>query len=464
MLISKIEKYLEEVNKLIEEKNYNGAAFIIESLDSPIAYHILIRLNDEIRLRLFAFINLQNISSLLNRLPEDILYEIIFVKGVDEITKVLQNLRYDEIADILDKIPPKFKSKIIELFPVNTRNEVLKLLKYPPESVGGVMTPQVPIFNHNMKVEDAINTYIMKDKLGLYDKHQYIYVVDEENKLLGWIDVKSFLTKPRDLLLSKIIHRCPIAIRADRDREEVARMAVLYDLSEVPVVDKDNRFLGAVTLDDILDVVVHEFSEDLLKHGGILEVIRGNYIVLNPLKLALKRVPMIIYLYFMNAITGSIVASFENIIARIAIIAAFLPMLADNSGNIGSQSSSIIIRSMILGEIKCNRIDFIKVLIKEFMVTTMMLLFLLPTASIIGFAITFLALGNFSMAIKVTFVVGVALAVSSYVSDIVGSSLPFLLIKVKLDPAIVSAPLITTIADILTVLSYFLVATFLLGI
>ncbi|MCX8169651.1 MAG: magnesium transporter, partial [Candidatus Methanomethyliaceae archaeon] len=294
--------------------------------------------------------------------------------------------------------------------------------------------------------------------------HQYIYVVDEDNKFLGWIDVKSFLTKPRDLLLNKIIQRCPMAIRADRDREDAARMAVLYDLSEVPVVDKDNKFLGAVTLDDILDVVVHEFSEDLLKHGGLLEVIRGSYIVLNPLKLALKRAPMIIYLYFMNAITGGIVASFENIIARVAIIAAFLPMLADNSGNIGSQASSIIIRSMILGEIKCNRIDFMKVVIKEFMITTMMLLFLLPTASIIGFTITFLTIGDFSMAIKVTFVVGVALAVSSYVSDIVGSSLPFLLIKIKLDPAVVSAPLITTIADILTVLSYFLVATFLLGI
>ncbi|MCS7097990.1 MAG: magnesium transporter [Candidatus Methanomethyliaceae archaeon] len=464
MPLSKIEKYLEEINRLIKEENYSGAAFVIESLDPPIIYHILIRLDDEVRLRLFAFINLHAISSLLNKLPENILYEIMFVKGVDEINKVLQNLRYDEIADVLDKIPPKFKSKIIELFPVNIKNEVLKLLKYPPESVGGVMTPQVPVFNHNMRVEDAINTYITKDKLGLYDKHQYIYVVDEDNKFLGWIDVKSFLTKPRDLLLNKIIQRCPMAIRADRDREDAARMAVLYDLSEVPVVDKDNKFLGAVTLDDILDVVVHEFSEDLLKHGGLLEVIRGSYIVLNPLKLALKRAPMIIYLYFMNAITGGIVASFENIIARVAIIAAFLPMLADNSGNIGSQASSIIIRSMILGEIKCNRIDFMKVVIKEFMITTMMLLFLLPTASIIGFTITFLTIGDFSMAIKVTFVVGVALAVSSYVSDIVGSSLPFLLIKIKLDPAVVSAPLITTIADILTVLSYFLVATFLLGI
>lgn len=464
MPLTRIEKYLEEINELIKKEDYSGIAFILESIDPPLIYHVLIRLDDEVRLKIFAFLNVQVISSILNKLPENILHEIIIVKGVDEITKVLQNLRYDEIADILDKLSPKCKSRLLELLPVNIKSEVLKLLKYPPESVGGVMTPQIPIFNHNMKIEDAINTYVTKDKLGLYDKHQYIYIVDEESKLVGWMDVKTFLTKPRGLILGKVAQRCPTTVRVDRDREDAARIAVMYDLSEVPVIDKDGKLLGAVTLDDVLDVVIHEFSEDLLKHGGMLEAIRGNYIALNPLKIAIKRAPMLIYLYLMNAITGGIVASFEEVIARFAVIAAFLPMLADNSGNIGSQSSSIIIRSMVLGEIKGTKIDFLRVITKEFSITTMMLLILLPMASLISFAITFLAIGDLSFTIRVVFIVVVGLTISSYVADIVGASLPFLLINIKLDPAIVSAPLITTIADILTVLSYFFVATFLFGL
>ncbi|MEM2259927.1 MAG: magnesium transporter [Candidatus Methanomethylicaceae archaeon] len=464
MPLTNIEKYLEEINELIKKGDYNGIAFILESIDPLLIYHILIRLDDEVRLKIFAFLNIQSISSILNKLPENILHEIIIVKGIDEIAKVLQNLRYDEIADILDKLSPKCKSRLLELLSMDIRNEVLKLLKYPPESVGGVMTPQIPIFTHSMKIEDAINIYVAKDKLGLYDKHQYIYIVDEENKLIGWIDVKTFLTKPRGLILGKIAQRCPITVRADKDREDAARLAVMYDLNEIPVIDKDGKFLGAVTIDDILDVVVHEFSEDLLKHGGILETIRGNYIALNPLKIAIKRAPMLIYLYLMNAITGGIVASFEEVIARFAIIAAFLPMLADNSGNIGSQSSSIIVRSMVLGEIKATKLDFLRVIIKEFSITTMMLFLLLPMASLISFIITYLALGDLFFSIKVVFIVGVGLTISSYVSDIIGASLPFLLVNIKLDPAIVSAPLITTIADILTVLSYFFVATFLFGL
>jgi len=143
--------------------------------------------------------------------------------------------------------------------------------------------------------------------------------VDDEGRLVGCLDAKLLLTKPRNARLANFVERVKVHIEPTRDREEAARLAIAYDLPEVPVVDASGRFLGVVTLDDLLDIVVSEFSEDLLKYGGFIEVIKGSYIAQRPIKLALKRAPMLIYLYLLNAVTGSIVASFEDAISRVAI-------------------------------------------------------------------------------------------------------------------------------------------------
>jgi magnesium transporter len=460
----KIDEYIREIRELLEREEYITLSFLVESLPIPILHEVLIRLSDEERIKLFANLSIQPIAEVLTRISEDILYEIVTVKGIDEFSKAILKLPFNEIADIISKLPPRMRNRAIELLPTNIRSEVLKLLKYPPESVGGVMTIQVPVFNCNIKVGDAISMYITKDKLGLYDRHHNIYVVDDEHKLIGCIEVRLFLTKPKDLLLKQIVRKPCAVIEVHKDREEAVKLAIDYDLIEVPVVDSEGRFLGIVTLDDILDIMSSEFSEDLLKHGGIIETIKGSYITADPFKLALKRSPMIILLYIMNAITGSIVASFENVIARAAILAAFLPMLADNSGNIASQSSSLTLKSMILGEIRVSLSDFMKVLLKEMSVSTLMNFILAPFSFLISFVITMIAMGDINLAIRIAIVVLIALVISSYIADIVGSLLPMILAKIKLDPAIVSSPLVTTIADIVTASSYFSIALILLGL
>lgn len=460
----RLERDYKTIVELIENGDIDEAAKLFDSLEPPSAYSIVIRLSSDERYKLFTKSNLVSLVEVLAKLPDDIVYEIVVVKGLDEVSKIVSELPLDEVADVLAKLPPRYRNKVLEVMPRELADEVAKILKYPPESVGGVMTPQVPLFNWNLKVGDAMNTYISKDKLGLYDKHHYVYVVDDEGKLVGWIDVKSFLAKPRDTHLKAFAQKPPVVAEVMMDREYAAKLAVDYDLMEVPVVDRHGRFLGAVTLDDILDIIVTEYSEDLLKYGGFIEVVKGSYITASPLKIALKRVPMLLYLYLMNAVTGSIVASFVGVIERVAILAAFLPMLADNSGNIGSQASTLILRSMAVGEVRLLRSDILKVLAKELLVSSVMLFMLGPVAFAIAFTVVSLATASLNLALRVALVIVVALTASCYSADIVGSFLPIVLAKLRIDPAVASAPLITTLGDMVTTFTYFWIATGLLAI
>ncbi len=456
------EVHYAKIRELLEAGRIDEAVEIFDSLEPPSAYAVVVRLSSDERYKLFTRTSLSSLAEVLARLPDEVLYEILVVKGVDEVLRILRSLPLDEVVDVLEKLPPRYRSKLVEVMPKDLSDEVSRILRYPPESVGSVMTPQVPVFNWNTKVGDAISVYASRDKLGLYDRHHYIYVVDDGGKLFGWIDVKTFLTKPKDAALKACAQKPPVVVEVSRDREYAAKLAVDYDLLEVPVVDHNGKFLGAVTLDDILDVLVTEYSEDLLKFGGFIEAVRGSYIASPPLKLATRRAPMLLYLYAMNAITGSIVASFAGTIERIAILAAFLPMLADNSGNIGAQASTLILRSMALGEVRLSRADVLRVLLKEMVVSSLMALILGPMALAIAFGVVWFTTASTAMALRVSLVVVIALVASCYVSDLVGAFLPLLLAKLNVDPAIASAPLITTIGDIAAASVYFWVAAGLL--
>jgi magnesium transporter len=460
---SVIEQYVVNVKEMLEADKEVDAGKLLSSLDPPTAYNVIVRLSSEERYRVLAYLTLENLADVLDRFPEDILYEIVVIKGIDEFSKIIDSIPLDKAADILIKLPPRYRSEILAVLSREKEHEIMKLLRYSPESVGGIMTPQIPIFNDSMTVGEAIEIYLTRSRLGFYDRHYYIYAVNSNGKLMGYIDVRSFLTKTRSMKIGECVTKTKIAITVDRDREEAAKLFLEYDLLELPVIDRDGKLLGVVTVDDILDVLVSEYSEDLLKYGGIIEAIKGSYIVSNPLKLALRRIPMIIYLYLMNSITGSIIATFTNVIERYAILAAFLPILSDNSGNIGAQSSSLIIRSLALGELRISRQDILRILLKEFSTTSIMLIILLPIAFAIAFGVS-LPLIGLQGGIRIGLVVAVALIVSCYVSDVAGALLPIILARMRLDPAVASAPVVTTIGDIATASTYFFIALLLLGL
>ncbi len=463
MSIIAAEKISKRIDELIEEGLIDEAVQLFLKQTTPNKLDILIWLDHDKRYLILSRIPVEALKEIMAKLPEEIAYELLMIKGIDKIVRIIHEMPSDEVADYLLKIPPRYRMKILSLLVTPKRIEVESLLKYPPDSVGGVMTPQIPVFYKDKTVGDAIEEYTIKDSLGLYDKHRYIYIVGKGRKFIGWLDVKTFLTRPREKNLWEVAQKPPTVVNVTADREEAARLAIKYDLLEIPVVDDEYRLLGAVTIDDVLDVVISEFGEDLLKFGGFMDAVRESYLITRPTRIGLKRIPAIIYLYLMNSITGSIVAGFASVIERAAILAAFLPMLSDNSGNIGSQASSIILRSLVMGEIGSTLRDTARVLAKEFVVTTFMLLFLIPVGASIAFGITFLSSQDPVYSMRVSIVIAAALAVSCYVSDMVGALLPILLAKFRIDPAVTSAPLITTIGDIVTASTYFLVAVSMLG-
>lgn len=451
----------EAISEYLNSGKVKEAVEVLKTLPPHSVIEVLLRLSDEDRIRILTELDLGLISEELAKAPAELIHEIASVKGLDDFVKIVGKLPVDEIADILLKLPHKMRLEILKAIPSELAYIVGKLAKFPPESVGGVMTTMVPIFTGNITVGEVVETYIHKSKLGLYESSHYIYIVDQEGRLIGYTDIKTLLTKPREAPLSKCAVPVKITITPFDDREEAAKIAISYDLMEVPVVDLDGRFMGIVTLDDLLDVLVSEYSEDLLKYAGFVEALKGSYITENPLKLAVKRVPVIIYLYLINSVTGSIVASFTGVIERIAVLAAFMPMLADNSGNIGAQASAMILRSLVTGEIKISKKDLAMVLMKEFLATTLMIAMLAPVAFCIGFGITFFAYRDLIYSVKVASIVSIALIASCYVADVIGAFLPVLLAKLKIDPATASAPLVTSIADIVTVTVYFTIATIL---
>lgn len=453
---------LEKIEELVEEGDVASLKDFLAGLDPYVVKEILERAEPELRTKIIPHIPLHNMSVVISKLSEDLLSEIASLKGLDELLELINKMPVDEAVDLIQKLPPKTGGRILSLLSPQKAKEISELLRYPPESIGGIMTTRIPVFRSSTIIEEVIKEYLAKESSGAYDKHNYIYVVDAEGRLVGWVEVRSLLTKPRSKLLKDVASKVPVTVDPFSDREVAAKLAVTYDLSEIPVVDKEGRLLGIITLDDVLDVAVAEFSEDLIKFGGFTDVIKGSYVSADVKSIIVRRVPPILFLYLMNAITGGIVASFVGVIERVAVLAAFLPMLADNSGNIGSQASTFIIRSLALGEIKPK--DFFRVLRKETFTSLCMASILLPIAFLIAFTITYFSYsGNLSYATHVGLIVSVALLVSMLLTDIIGSLLPLLLAKLRVDPAGVSAPIITTIGDIVTALTYFTTAVYLLS-
>lgn len=435
---------------------------IISAISPYELVEIIERLDINERRSVVPYIQVSDLKVVINKLPDDVILELIRIKGIEEVAKVLIDLPSDEVADLLPRIPPKIRSKLMASLPHWKSAEVTLLLKYPQESVGGLMTPQIPIFHYRSRVGDVLKEYVVKNELGLYDKHYYIYAVDDEGKLVGWIDVKSFITQSRDKLLKDVISKPPVAVYVHSDREEAAKAAIKYDLLEIPVIDGAGKLVGAATIDDIVDVLVSEYTEDLMRFGGFIEALRGRYLTTSPITIVRRRFLPLMILYLINSITGGIVASFTEVIERIAVLASFLPMLADNSGNVGSQASTFIIRSLTIGEVGLH--DVIKIIKKEVTVVILLAFLIAPISFVIASSITYLAYADLSRSFTIGLVVAISLITSTLVADLVGVLLPLFLLYIKVDPAAASAPLITTIADIMTAITYFTLASILLAL
>ncbi|RLG80609.1 MAG: magnesium transporter [Thermoprotei archaeon] len=446
------EEIVEKIEELLERHEFEEVKKIISALKPQDLVGIIERLSTGNRRKLLSLIPSSYYMEILSRLPDEILYEVVMIKGVSKIARIISEMPPDEIADILGRLPVKTRRQVLALLPPWKISEVIELLKYPPESAGGIMTTRIPVFHKDEPIGKVLEKYMIKYQLGLYDKLNYAYVVDDDGRLLGWVDIKSLMIMPRDKKIGEVLQKPPAVINALADREEAARLVIKYDLIEIPVVDDKGKLLGVITVDDIIDVIVAESTEDILKFGGLIKAVKGSYLTAKVTELVKRRATWLLILYMLESITITVISRFEALLASVVALSFFIPLLTDTGGNTGSQSATLVIRSLATGEAWIG--DFIRIILKELAASSLLALIIAP----IGLGIAFIISWNIMVAITVS----LALAAIIIVASLMGVILPFIALALKADPAVVSAPLITTIADVTGITLYFTIASHLL--
>ena len=439
----------DRIVKLLKEKR--DIKPLLEWIKPQDFIPILERLPKDDRLSLVLSLNDDVIEKFLPKLPAEIVEEVMFGMDRNRFIRIVSNLPADELSDLVEKLSPVNRKRLLWELPDWKLNEIKPLLSYPPDKVGGLMTNRIPVFFEEAEIWKVIREYVTRTKFDEYDTNNYAYAIDKNGKLKGLISIRELLTSPRKLKLKDVVQPPPVTIKPDADEEEAARIVASYDLLELPVVDDDGKLLGAVTVDDVVDVVISESTEDMVKFGGV-EKITTPYIMASIFELTKKRVAWLIFLCLIEVIVAGVLSFYGKIISTIVALSFFIPLISSTGGNSGIQASIFIIRGLAVGEVSIS--DALRVLVKESLTSLFLSLLLSPLTFFLGFLI--------AKNIWVALTLSISLILIIFTVNIVGSLLPMLAAKVGIDPATISAPLIATIADLVGLLIYFTVATILL--
>lgn len=367
-----------------------------------------------------------------------------------ELKEVIDSLYMDDTVDLLEDLPANLIKRILASVDPQKRNIINKLCKYPEDSAGSIMTIEYVSLRQEMTVQEALDHI---KATGIHKETIYTCYVLENKKLLGIVSAKSLITSNRDTKIEKLMNKNIISVQTHTDQEEVAKLFRKYDLIAMPVLDSENCFVGIVTFDDVMDVMIDETNEDISKMAAIEPNEKG-YFETTVWQHAKHRIMWLLILMFSATITGSIITRYENAFQAVPLLVSFIPMLMDTGGNCGSQSSTLIIRGLALGDIKFK--DLFRVIFKEFRIS-LIVGAILAVAN--GLRI-FIQYQNPQIAI----VVALSLAVVVILSKFIGCVLPLFANKVGLDPAIMASPLITTIVDTCSILVYFNIAVYIFNI
>ncbi len=371
-----------------------------------------------------------------------------------ELKEVVDELFVDDAVDLIEEMPANVVKRILRQADKDMRKQINELLKYPEDSAGSIMTTEFIVLRPDMTAEMAIKRIRRTgvDKETIYT----CYVTDANNKLIGITTVKDLLLAEDDELVKSIMEENVISVTTLADQEQVAQMFSNYNFLALPVVDNENRLVGIVTIDDAIDVIQEEATEDIEKMAAVLPSDKP-YMKTSVFGLYKKRAPWLLILMLSATFTSAIISSFEAVLANVLILSSFIPMITGSGGNAGSQASVSVIRALSLGEIHFRSIFL--VLWKEFRVSIL--------CGITLAAANFIKLLLFDLngqenAFMIALVISLTLVGTIIMAKLVGSSLPLLASKVGFDPAVMANPLISTVCDSLSLLIYFGVAKLIL--
>ena len=374
-----------------------------------------------------------------------------------ELKSILDEMYLDDTVDIIEEMPAIVVTRILSNSTPETRITINQLLAYPKDSAGSIMTTEFVSLNPAMKVSEA---FAHIRKVGIDSETIYTCYVTKNRRLLGVVSVRTLLLSDPDAIISDIMTTNVISVTTVDDKEEVANLFKKYDYLALPVVDKESRLVGIITVDDAIDVISDEDEEDFTKMAAITPSDRP-YLKTSPFQIWKSRIPWLLLLMVSATFTGIIISSFENALAAQVLLTAFIPMLMDSGGNAGSQASVTVIRGISLGEIGFR--DIFRVVWKEFRVSILCGISLAAATFAKIFLVDKLIMGN-DITVAIALVVCITLALTIICAKIIGCIMPLLAKKLGFDPAVMASPFITTIVDAVSLLIYFMMASAILGL
>lgn len=403
-------------------------------------------LDDDTRTKVYNFLSPEEMADLFENLEADDedFKDVLAQMNPNYAADMLSNMYADDAVDVLNELDKDQVASYLTIMDEDAAQEIKDLLHYEEYTAGSIMTTEFIAISANQTVRSAM--YILKNEAPQAETIYYLFVIDEEKRLAGVISLRDLIVADDDTMISEIMNERVVSVSVGEDQEEVARMMRDYNFLALPVVDFQNHLLGIITVDDIIDVMEEEASDDYSKLAGIADL---DTMDRNPFSAAKKRLPWLIILLFLGMFTASLIGRFEETLNKVSILAVFIPLIAGMAGNTGTQALAVAVRGIATGDLE--KESKWHIIVREAGTG-------LITGAICGVLVTFVVYfwhGEFYLGA----LVGISIFITLIIATLAGSLVPLLMHRLKIDPAVASGPFITTINDIISILIYFGIAT-----
>ncbi len=459
-----VEVEKEKLLEFLKEKKYQDMRLYLDEHNPADISETLQEMYDdedlskEDLLRIFRLLSKDVAADTFVEMSPDMQEVLINAFSDKEIKDVIEEMYLDDTVDVIEEMPANVVKRILKNVDSETRSNINTILNYPEDSAGSIMTIEYVDLRPEMTVWDAFSKI---RESGVDSETIYTCYVTDKRKLVGAISVRELLLAKYEDKIGDLMESNVISVYTTDDREEVANLFSKYGFTAMPVVDKEDRLVGIVTVDDAIDVMTEEATEDIEKMAAIIPSERP-YFKTGIFETFKQRIPWLLLLMVSATFTGMILTRYENALAAVAVLTAFIPMIMDTGGNSGSQASVTIIRGLSLGDIEFK--DILEVIWKELRVALLCGVALSCVAFAKLFLVDKLLLHNDGITMSVALVVCLTLIVTVFVAKLVGCTLPLIAKKLGFDPAVMASPFITTIVDALALMVYMHLATLILGI
>lgn len=443
---------LVEIKKLIERNKLLELSEYLQEMNAVDIATNMTELDDRDLVLLFHILSKDLSAEVFSYLNKELQQRIIESINDREVMQIVDKLFLDDTVDFIEEMPANIVKKVLRNASPKKRELINQFLNYQDDSAGSMMTIEFVDLKEEMTVKEAIEH---TRKTGMNKETiETCFIIDKERHLKGTLGLRELILNDESCSVHELMETNVISVKTNEDQEQVAPLFKTYDLVSMPVVDKENRLVGIITIDDVVDIIEQENTEDFQKMAA-MEPNEEPYLKTPIFSLAKHRIIWLLVLMISATVTGRIIQGFEEVIQSVVILASFIPMLMDTGGNAGSQSSTLIIRGLALGEITTN--DYLKIMFKE-----------LRVGFIVAIVLAFVNFLRIILFERVDMMVALTVCGSLFctviIAKVVGGLLPIIAKKLKFDPAIMASPLITTIVDAFALFIYFMLAQLLLGI